>query len=129
MEAIEALFGNPAFWTFLGLAIPAYFGYKQVAKKYAPKPKQASSFEELRAVVEVLQGELLKKDKRHKDDTDYLLLQLRAVRDDNRDLSTKLAQAIKLTATQAEEIQGLKIQLKQHETRLNAGHVGENGQK
>lgn len=127
-EAITKLLDNPAFWTFLGIAVTAYFGYKQVIKKYAPKPIQkASSFEELRAVVEVLQGELIKKDKRHKDDTDYLLGQLRAVREDNRDLTIKLTQALKLAADQAEVIENLKKQLELHETRLNKDHVGQNG--
>lgn len=130
LEAINNLLANPAFWTFLGLAIPAYFGYKKVVQKYTPRPVQkASSFEELRAVVEVLQSELIKKDKRHKDDTDYLLGQLRAVREDNRDLTQKHADALKLIADQAEEIETLKGRLEKHENRLNKDHVGENGEK
>jgi hypothetical protein len=103
-EAVLALLNNPAFWGFLGTFVVAYFGYKQVIKKTPAgiarqKVKNVSSFEELRAVVEVLQNELVKKDKRHKDDTDYMLSQLTEARGEARGYSLKLAGALKSAAT------------------------------
>ena len=86
-NAIAQLLNNPAFWVFLGTLVTAYYGYKQAVKmtpagKAKTQARNASSFEELRSVVEVLQGELIKKDKRHKDDTDYILSQLKESREE-----------------------------------------------
>lgn len=115
-EAILALLNNAAFWGFLGTFVIAYFGYKQVIKKTPmgiakQKVKNISSFEELRAVVEVLQGELIKKDKRHKDDTDYILSQLREARGEVLTLTHKLAEAVKQNGKCNDEITLLKNQL------------------
>lgn len=98
-NALSSLVNNPAFWTFLGIFVTAYFGYKQVVKKSPAglakqKVRNANSFEELRAVVEVLQEELVKKDRRHKDDTDYILSQLREARREVGELTKKLADAL-----------------------------------
>lgn len=69
LDYINNLSNNPAFWIFLGTLVTAYFGYKGIIKKTQPtkhKIRTASSFEELRSVVEILQNELEKKDKRHR---------------------------------------------------------------
>lgn len=74
MDHLLQLINNPAFWLFLGTFVTAYFGYKGIVKKEisnhpikeAKKQiKNATNFDELRAVVEILQGELEKKDERH----------------------------------------------------------------
>ena len=118
-EAFSDLLRNGAFWTFLGVLVTSYFGYKEVTKRsptgQAKKVRNASSFEELRAVVEVLQSELVKKDKRHKDDTDYMLSQLTEARAEVRSLGTRLADALKKAAVAdgraencADEVERLK---------------------
>ena len=117
--AIQTLVNNPAFWTFLGIAVTSYFGYKQVMKKTPVGKMKAdvhnvSSFEELRAVVEVLQGELLKKDKRHKDDTDYILSQLREARSEVGRLTQDLADSVKNNSQCTQKIAHLENKLKQH---------------
>ena len=129
-SALVQLLSNPAFWVFLGTFVTAYYGYKAVARRYPSSKKavkNASSFEELRAVVEVLQGELVKKDKRHKDDTDYLLSQLRELRDDNRQLTNNLAIALKENADLKVVIEALREQVRHHENRLNKAHIAKNG--
>lgn len=115
-EALLALLNNPAFWVFLGTFVTTYFGYKQVVKKTPAgiakqRVKNISSFEELRAVVEVLQGELIKKDKRHKDDTDYILSQLREARSEVLELTHRLAEAMKQNSMCNDKISQLEKQL------------------
>lgn len=106
-QAISELVKNGAFWTFLGVCVTSYFGYKEVARRSPTAQKKnvkaANSFEELRAVVEVLQDELHKKDRRHKDDTDYMLAQLTEARHEVQLLNARYSDALH-RATQAEEV-------------------------
>lgn len=131
MDTIRELFSNAAFWVFLGTAVTAFFGYKGIIARYPkkiPDPKKASTFEELMAIVELLQGELTKKDKRYSDDINYVLQRIKELRDENADLRENLAAALRSNATLKEEVANLKDLIKVHEKRLNKDHVGENGQ-
>lgn len=128
---ISDLLNNPAFWTFLGVFATSYFGYKAIVSR-TPEAKQkaavkkATSFEELRAVVEVLQQELINKDKRHKADTEYMLSQLREAREEVRQLAIKLANSARENAKCLEKISDLNALLDKHEIRLNKAHISDN---
>lgn len=131
-QAIADLFNNPAFWVFLGTCVTSYYTYKAVIKrtpagKAQAQVRNATSFEELRAVVEVLQQELIDKDKRHKADTEYMLLQLREAREEVRQLAIKLANAAKENARCLEKIADLNRLLDKHEQRLNKARIPVNG--
>lgn len=132
LQAVSELFRNEAFWVFLGGAVASYYGYKTVKAKNTPK--KITNQEELIAVVELLQSELVKKDKRFKDDVDYLLARARDMRQENEELRGKLAAALTSNARLNEKYDrlelaygDLKSQLAKHEQRLNKDHVGENG--
>lgn len=71
MEAILRLVDNPALWGFLGVFVTAYLSYRGIMRKnpqlgVKKKIRNATNFEELKAVVEVLQNELESKDRRHR---------------------------------------------------------------
>ena len=97
LDYISNLLENPAFWTFLGIFVSSYFGYKAIVKKI-PSPKQkiknASSFEELRSVVEILQNELEKKDKRHRKELENYDLKLEHIRDEMNEIILERNQMI-----------------------------------
>lgn len=79
---IGELLDNPAFFVFLGTCVTGYFTYKAAVLPVLEQrrkqkvtdgdgkadPKKATSFEELKAVVEILQGELDRKDKAHQNE-------------------------------------------------------------
>jgi hypothetical protein len=81
MNDFHLLINNGAFWGFMGTVVVAFFGYRgllvpyiedQKRKKYTNgngdgnykmNIKRVTSFDELKAVVEILQNELDRKDK------------------------------------------------------------------
>lgn len=104
MDAIIRLLDNPAFWVFLGTLVTAYLGYKSVAAKnpqiqVKKKLRNATNFEELKAVVEVLQNELENKDKRHRAELKQYDDKFDRVEAELRDLYIERTEMIKLIRT------------------------------
>lgn len=71
MEAVKQLLSNGAFWAFLGVFVTAYFSYKGLLLPYQKKRSgkvdvsKASTFDELKAAVELLQTISERKDGQH----------------------------------------------------------------
>lgn len=114
---VGQLLNNPAFWVFLGTCVTAFFTYKaaivpimderrkqRVTDSHGKAdPKKATSFDELKAVVEILQGELQRKDVAHNNELIRAYTRIEALEKDN----TKLY----------EEIDHLKARL--HKAHIN----------
>jgi hypothetical protein len=68
----------------LAAGISGYFIYITYRKrKPKPRAKDATTFEELRSVVEILQAELEKKDKRHEHEVKTLYARIDRLTDEN----------------------------------------------
>lgn len=101
MDSILKLLDNPAFWVFLGTIVTSYLGYKGIVAKnpksqVKKKIRNATSFEELKAVVEVLQNELENKDKRHRSELKQYDDKFDRVEAELRDLYIERTEMIKL---------------------------------
>lgn len=117
VEKIWELLNNEALWLFLGTFVTAYLGYKGLVRKMPNKAiRKANSFEEVIAVVELLQKELEKKDKRHKEDTEYLLGQVRDLRTDNRELAQQLVTESRRSSELTNQIEKLNRRLRKYES-------------
>lgn len=92
MEAIKALLNNGAFWIFLGTCVTAYFTYKGLLLPYQKRNKpqvmvrNASTFEELKAAVELLQTISERKDKQHSTEVSRLLKRIEDLETANGEL-------------------------------------------
>lgn len=101
---ISQLFNNPAFWVFLGTCVTGYFTYRAAVvplieerrkrkvtdEEGNPDPKKATSFDELKAVVEILQRELVRKDEAHSRELIRAYTRIEAVEKENERCYTEI---------------------------------------
>lgn len=96
MEAIRELFNNPAFWAFAATAISGWFTYKGLFVPYQNKKKgkidvkNVSTFEELKAAVELLQSLSERKDKQHQQEVERLYTRIHNLETDNDEMYKEL---------------------------------------
>lgn len=100
LRQIGQLLNNGAFWVFLGTCVTAFYTYKAAVlpaleerrkKKVLDgngraDPNKATSFEELKAVVEILQRELERKDEAHNRELIRAYSRIEAVEGENEKL-------------------------------------------
>lgn len=111
MNEIHQLLANGYFWGFLGTLATAILGYKSVLapiieerrrRQYLASNgngsaskisiKKVTSFDELKAVVEILQGELERKDKAHIKELARAYIRIEALETENSRLYDDLEQ-------------------------------------
>lgn len=121
---IGELLDNPAFFVFLGTCVTAFFTYKAAVLPMLEQrrkqkvtdgdgrvdPKKATSFDELKAVVEILQGELDRKDKAHQNELLRTYTRIESLEKSNDKLTGENVHLF-------EEVERLKVRL--HKAHIN----------
>lgn len=99
MDALSELLNNGAFWAFLGVFSTAYFTYKGLLIPYRDRQRKArgrvdvknvSTFEELKAAIELLQTIAERKDAYHAKEVVRLLGRIKTLEDANDLLYTEI---------------------------------------